>query len=126
MFFPSDNIRFNFSNVAPSSASDRGTCRSGIGNDKNSSPDRLTWSASSRRSRSRSSSAVSNDKTACTPPRFQFAISSSTQSPPRGRASTASLPAQGPLTQWSSVDLLDLFLLVNVNHFSRQNLDINA
>src|SRR5438445_10197184 len=75
------------------------------------------------RSRSRSSSGVSNENTVSMPARRQFAISSSSQSPPRGREATASLPCQGPLTQWSFVHMLQIRLH---NDLARKCININA
>ena len=76
-----------------------GTCRSGIGNDRNLNPSRFASRDSATRSRSCSSSAVSKDNTVFMPVYFQSRISSSSHSPPRGRAAIASFPGHGPSIQ---------------------------
>src|SRR6266566_4315666 len=73
------------------------------------SEDRIASPSSSRFC---TSSEVSNDTTSSTPDLRQLASSSSSQSPPRGRAETASLPAHGPSTQCNSVYITFLQRLV--------------
>jgi len=75
---------------------DSGTPRSGIGKERNCNPLDSTVSDSYSSPSCPASSLSSKETTTSTPASRQPAVSSSSQSPPRGRLDTASFPDQGP------------------------------
>src|ERR1035441_2985663 len=82
---------------------DAGTHRSTIGKERNRRPASPEHAASFCSSRLSTSSGVSRETTSSTPDLRQLASSSSSQSPPRGRAEMASFPVQFPSIQCNSV-----------------------
>src|ERR1035441_5667826 len=82
---------------------DAGTHRSTIGKERNRRPASPEHSASFCSSRLSTSSGVSRETTSSTPDLRQPVSSSSSQSPPRGRAEMASFTGQRPPIQGNPV-----------------------
>ncbi len=103
IFFPHANSGSKRRTNSQVSFAERGTPRSAIGKTKNSIPAFSHCSFSWIKSNSAISSFVSADTIASIPKRCQEEISSSSQSPPRGRGMMANRPSHGPSIQYSSV-----------------------